>query len=105
MFEIERYKRDCVKINNHWFIVDTIKAPDTNKWETGISEVNLKKMYKALNYNSITDMLADPNFIVADYADDFADYWSIQPWKNKKEAIAGHAKICKTGEIKYEEEW
>ena len=100
---IETYARNIVKVNNKWYIVDTIKPGDTNRWETGLAEVDLEALRKFvdedLGFDLKDDEELDDETIYA-YADDFTDGWSVESHSNKKIAIKRHAEICKTARLR-----
>ena len=94
MFSLETYKRELVKVNGNWYIVDTIKAPDTRKWETGISKVDMDQMAIEIDAD---EELTDED--IEEFAEDYTTGWAVEQHPNKRVAMRRHAQICLTAEL------
>ena len=101
-FNLETYARDLVEINGQWYIVDTVKAWDTHKWETGLTKIDTEAMYIFLageadegdNYKLTSEDIED-------YAESFTTDWYVEQHANYRTAVKRHKEICKTA-ILYE---
>ena len=103
MFAKEVYARDYVKVNNDFYIVSTLKAWDTNAWETGLSRVDLQELIKDWLEDSEDGTLPTDEEIW-ELAEDYATGWCVEDHPNKKVAKKRHAEICKTAELHYGDE-
>lgn len=101
MFEIEKLARDLVNINGEYFLVDTCKAPDIHKWETGIAKINAEEI---LQNEEPCETEEERMQILRECADDYVWFWQVETHPNKEVARERHAEICKTGKLK-EIEW
>lgn len=98
---VEPLARDVIRVGDDVFVVDTCKTPDAG-WETGISKVDIHKMYKDIA-EEWGDSLTEEEVI--EHANDYTGDWEVQNYRNKREALAGHKRVCKSGKLDDEETW
>ena len=99
MFALETLARDYVKVNGNYYIVDTIKAMDTRKWETGLAKVDMEELLKDWYADGETDCPPTDDDIF-EWCEDYADGWAVEQHPNIKVARKRHKEICKTAELK-----
>ena len=98
-FEVERLARDVVEVDGEWYIVDTCKTPDAG-WETGIASIDLESMAEELDIDEEEGESLYPE-LIRKYAEDFIDEWGweVQNYRTKRQAEAGHKRVCKNGKL------
>lgn len=104
MILVERYAHDIAEINGIYFVVDTCKAPDTMKWETGIAELNLSRYIDSLikegTIETASEITDDDIFYYLNEINLWdLDFEKIIQHKNKMQAIKYHDDFCKQGRI------
>lgn len=96
----ETRMRDTVEVNGNWFIVDTCKTPDAG-WETGIAQINIDYMREDWGLEDDEELTAEE---IEDYGNDYVlGGWEVQNYRTKREAVAGHKRVCKKGRLDDEE--
>ena len=94
MFMIEKFGHDIIfSVTGKVYIVDTCKCPDTRKWETGITEINLDAIHKAFDLEEGEELTKDE---ILDAAEEweFQEGIEITEHKNKAQAEKFHKKMC-----------
>ena len=98
-FDFEKLAHDLVEVNGNWYIVDTCKPWDTNRWETGLSKVDTEKLLADYFWDTDEDEeISEEEKIEAikETAEEYAGWWDIEEHDNKRIAKKRHAEICKT---------
>ena len=106
MWFVEHLARDIVKVNNEWFIVDTCKTPDAG-WETGIAAVDLERM-KAQWDEDVAEFGEEldeewGDEYIREHAELYTEWWDVQNYRTKRQAEAGHKRVCRNGRLDEDE--
>ena len=103
MIFTERYAHNIVEINSIYFVVDTCKAPDTMKWETGIAKLNLSRYIDSLikegTIKTASEITDDDIFYYLDEVNLWDLDFEIIQHKSKIQAIKYHDSFCEQGRI------
>ena len=93
---MDKLGHDIVEVNGNWYIVDTCKTPDCG-WETGIAQININAMREEWDGDELT---AED---IREWGEDFDMGWDVQNYRTKRQAEAGHKRVCKNGRLDEDE--